>query len=236
MSCLNKKIRAVTLIELIVVIMIIGILAGMLTPLAATTIRRAKIANAEKKLHALGEALRLYYEANFDIPASGALAALSPEYIRSSKYSGDYAFDAWRKAIVYTRSDSKTATLVSYGPNRISGGDDITYNVFCSDIYREYRRDVESELIEINKASEDFARDGHALDSSTTSALDEFSAYLADDDYKYDNWGVRTAPGEDRTAGAPYHYDATKKTFYSYGPDRADDSCGDDDVLPIGVP
>ena len=233
MSCLNKNIRAVTLIELIVVIMIMGILAGMLTPLAATTIRRAKISNAEKKLHALGEALRLYYEANFDIPDSD-LADLSPEYIRSSEYSGDYTFDAWRQAIAYTKLDSKTATLVSHGPNRISGGDDITYNVFCSDIYREYRRDVESELIEVNKASEDFARDGHALDSSTTSA--DFSAYLAGDDYKYDNWGIRSAPGEDRGNGEPYHYDETKKTFYSYGSDRADDSCGDDDVLPIGVP
>ncbi len=231
----KNRLRGITLIELIVVIMIMGILAGMLTPLAGTTIRRAKISNTESKLHALGEALRLYYEANFDLPDSD-LADLSPDYIRSSEYSGDYAYDAWRKAIVYTKSDSKTATLVSYGPNRVSGGDDITYNVYCSDIYRDYRRSVEAELIEINRASEDFRRDGYSLDSSITSASADFSSYLADDDYKYDNWGIRSAPGEDRADGEPYHYDETKKTFYSYGPDGSDDSCSSDDITPIGVP
>ncbi|MDP8253570.1 MAG: type II secretion system protein GspG [Candidatus Kaelpia aquatica] len=235
MSYLYNKIKGVTLMELIVVIIIMGVLAGLLTPLAVTTIRRAKISNAESKLHALGEALRLYYECNFDLPASD-LTDLSPEYIRSSEYSGDYAYDAWRKAIVYTKSDSKNATLVSYGPNRISGGDDITYNVSCSDIYRNYHRAVEDELIEVNKAVEDFVRDGYALSSSITSESADFSTYLIDSDYKYDNWGIRGAPGEDRAAGEPYHYDETKQTFYSYGPDGADDSCSDDDILPEGMP
>ncbi len=235
MSDLYNKIKGITLIELVVVIIVMGILAGVLTPLATTTIRRAKISNAENKLHALGEALRLYYESNFDLPVSD-LNDLSPEYIRSSEYSGDYAFDAWRQAIVYTKIDSKSATVLSYGPNRVSGGDDITYNVICNDIYRDYRRATESELIEVNKAVEDFVRDGYDLDNTITSDSLDFITYLSGSGYEYDNWGTRGAPGEDRGNGEPYHYDETKQTFYSYGPDGADDSCGDDDILPEGMP
>jgi general secretion pathway protein G len=229
----SDKNKAITLIELIVVIIIVGMLAGVLTPLATTTLRRAQISNTENKLHSLGEALRLYYESNFDLPASD-LTDLYPDYIRSSEYSGDYAYDAWKKAIVYTKSDSKTATLVSYGPNRVSGGDDITYNVFCSDIYRDYRRATEAALIEINRASEEFVRGGYSLDSSVTSASDDFSPYLASDNYKYDNWGIRSAPGEDRADGEPYRYDETEKTFYSYGPDGT--AASGDEIYPIGVP
>lgn len=231
----RADVSGITLIELIVVIAIIGLLASVVTPLAGTTIRRAKITNTKSRLDSLNEALRLYYDCKFDLPDS--LDDLEPDYIRASKYADDYKYDAWRKEIVYTKSDSVTATLVSYGPNRSSGGgDDITCNVICMDIYRQHKNITQNELAHINKVSESFVRDGNSLSSSVTSADAGFSAYLTDSGLQYDPWGIRPAPGEPRANGAAYHFNDTKKTFYSYGPDGADDSCAGDDILPEGVP
>lgn len=225
--------RGFTLMELIVVVVIAGLLAAIAAPLVGTAIKRAKITASEKKLDALNEALQLYYDCQFDLPSS--LSALEPNYIRSAKYSGDYAEDAWRKAIVYSRTDSKTATLTSYGPDRASGGgDDITYNVTCMSIYRDYKKETEDELREVNRAAENYVRDGYSLNSSITSADSVFSTYLSDDKYKYDPWGKRSAPGAARSNGQAYRYDPTNKTFYSYGPDGA--SGGGDDIYPPGYP
>jgi len=227
--------RALTLIELIVVIVIIGLLGAVLSPLATTTITRGKINATENKLQALNEALLLYYDCKFDLPTN--LTDLEPDYIRELEYSNDYAYDAWRKAIVYTKTDSRTATLVSYGPDRAddSGGDDdITYNVTCMKIYKKYKTQTQDALREVNKAAEDFVREGNSLTSSTTSATSGFN--LSDDKYVYDAWGKRSEPGADRANGEVFHYSNTKGTFYSYGPDGADDSGASDDILPAGVP
>ena len=49
-----KKKAGFTLLEVIVVIIIVGILAGLLTPLASIAIRRAKIKETKEKLEELG--------------------------------------------------------------------------------------------------------------------------------------------------------------------------------------
>ncbi len=233
----SSSVSGLTLIEIIVVIVIIGLLGAVLSPLAATTITRAKINAAENKLQALNEALLLYYDCNFDLPAAN-LTDLEPDYIRETEYSNDYAEDAWRKAIVYTKAVSKTAaTLVSYGPNRaddLGFGDDITYNVTCMEVYKKYKTQTQDALRKVNKAAEDFVREGNSLTSSTTSETSGFN--LPDNKYIYDAWGKRSSPGADRLDGAVFHYSNTKGTFYSCGPDGADNSGAGDDILPIGVP
>ena len=142
--------------------------------------------------------------------------------------------DAWRNTIVYTKSDSKTATLTSYGPNRSSGGDDIVYYVDCSGIYREYKRKTQDALKIISESALEYLDNGGSLDSSLTSDDSTFSQYLPSDDYKYDPWGKKSEPGASRGDGQPYHFSTSKNTFYSCGPDG---SCGNsDDIYPSGVP
>lgn len=226
----NKK-SGFTLFELVIVIVIISVLTGLLTPIVSTAIKGAQRSATENRLESLNQALLLYYDCKFDLPTN--LTDLAPNYIRSSKYANDYTEDAWRKVIVYTKSDSKTATLLSYGPNRVSGGgDDITYNVTSMSIYRKYKKQTQDELRAIDKAAEDYVRDGNSLSSSTTS--ETIASYLPGNKYEYDPWGRRAAPGMARALGQPYHYDANKKTFYSYGPNGV--SAGGDDIYPAGVP
>ncbi|MDP8234338.1 MAG: type II secretion system protein GspG [Candidatus Saelkia tenebricola] len=228
--------QALTLIELVAVITILGLLAGALTPLAATTMKRAQVSATENKMQALNEALLLYYDCKFDLPAAN-LTDLEPNYIRESAYANDYAYDAWRKALVYTKTDSKTVTIVSYGPNRTNDSgatDDITYNVTCMEIYKKYKKQTQDALKKVNKAAENFTREGKSLTTSVTSTTTGFN--LSDNNCIYDPWGKRSTPGTVRADGEEYHYDSTKATFYSYGPDGANDTCADDDILPIGVP
>jgi len=131
-----KMKTAFTLFELIVVVIILALLIGILSPFVVAHLKRARIIATKDKMEALNEALQLYYECQFDLPSN--LSSLEPDYIRSRLYSGDYMEDPWRKTIVYSKSDSKTATLTSYGPNRSSGGgDDIIYYVDCTGIYKD---------------------------------------------------------------------------------------------------
>lgn len=229
-----NKFKSLTLFELIVVIIILSLLIGVLSPIVVSQLKRSRIIATKNKMEALNEALQLYYECQFDLPT--ALTALEPDYIRSREYSGDYMEDAWRNTIAYSKSDSKTATLTSYGPNRTSGGgDDIVYYVNCSKIYREYKRNTENALRVVSKSAIEYLQNGGSLSSSTTT--EDFSQYLPSEDYIYDPWGKRSYPGatgEDKENGQPYHYDASKKTFYSCGPDG---TCGNsDDIYPAGVP
>jgi len=224
---------AFTLFELIVVVIILALLIGILSPFVVAHLKRARIIATKDKMEALNEALQLYYECQFDLPSN--LSSLEPDYIRSRLYSGDYMEDPWRKTIVYSKSDSKTATLTSYGPNRSSGGgDDIIYYVDCTGIYKEYKRETQDALRIISESALEYLENGGSLNSSLTSDDSTFSQYLPSDDYKYDPWGKKSEPGAPRGNGQPYHFSTSKKTFYSCGPDG---SCGNsDDIYPSGVP
>jgi type II secretion system protein G len=225
--------KSFTLFELIVVLVILGLFIGILSPFVVAHLKRARIIATKDKMEALNEALQLYYECQFDLPSS--LSSLEPNYIRSREYSGDYMEDAWRNTIVYNKSDSKTATLTSYGPNRTSGGgDDIVCYVDCTAIYKEYKRETQDALRVISESALEYVENGGSLDSSLTSDDATFSQYLPTEEYKYDPWGTKSEPGALRGNGQPYHYSSTKNTFYSCGPDG---TCGSsDDIYPLGVP
>lgn len=225
-----------TLLEVIVVIIIVGILAGLLTPLATISLRRAKIKQTEEKMEILNNSLLLYYEHEKD--ASGYLVASFPTdtnndpadltvlestgYISESEYADDYAYDAWRVPLVYTYNvGAVSATLRSYGPNRTDdsgGGDDIVYIVQAKDIWKKWRRIAQERLEKVNEAVEEYKRAGKTIATGDDSTV--LSAYL-DAGTIYDPWG------------RPFKYDESLSTFYSYGADGTPGS--GDEVYPAGL-
>jgi len=223
---MNKKKRGFTLLELIVVIIVVGIFAGILTPLGTIALRVAKIKNTKTKIEILDKALSLYYEnyANFptdsDLDPNDLTALETAGYVSESKYADDYAYDAWRVPFKYTYNvGSVSATLRSYGPDRTAGSsDDIVYIVQAKDIWKKWRRTAQERLRKVDGAVEKYIRAGNTISSGDSST--ELSGYL-DAANIYDPWGNA------------YRYDSSLSTFYSYGPDGTPGT--GDEVYPQGV-
>ncbi len=226
----NNKKRGFTLLELIVVIVIVGIFAGVLTPLGNIAIRRTKIKNTEEKMEILDKALTSYYESNAGFPTDSGLdpddlAALETAgYISESEYSDDYAYDAWRVAFQYTYNAGQVSvTIRSFGPDRLSGTaayeeDDILYIVQAKDVWKKWRQDTQERLRKVNQAVEKYISEGNAIVTGDSS--EDLASKLDAADI-YDPWGE------------PYRYDESLSTFYSYGPDGTPGS--NDEIYPKGI-
>jgi len=213
--------KSFTLLEVIVVIIIVGIFAGVLTPLGNIAIRRAKIRKTEEKIEILDKAITAYYESYADFP--GALTDLeTADYVSESDYSDDYAYDAWRVPFEYTCNlGAISVTIRSFGPDRSSTteaekADDILYVVQAKDIWKKWRRDTQERLRKINQAAQRYISKGNTISTGNTS---EDLASELDAANIYDPWGE------------PYYYDDALATFYSLGPDR--EELGDE-VYPAG--
>jgi len=215
----KKKQIGFTLMEIIVVIIIVGILAGLLTPLASVAIRRAKIKDTKEKLEKLNNALLLYYQSATD--AQNKLIAQFPNtgsdiseddltnwtsYLDDYITEENYAYDAWNVPFKYTYNvGAVSAVLRSYGPNRTgSDDDDIVYIVQAKNVWKKWRKIAQERLRKVNSAAERYIRDGGSITSGDTS--EKLSGYLSGSDM-YDPWG------------RPFEYDESLSTFYSVGAD-----------------
>jgi len=223
----NRK--AFTLLEVIVVIVIVGIFAGVLTPLGNIAIRQTKIRSTEEKIEILDKALSSYYESNAEFPEDTTLdpndltSLETAGYISESEYGDDYAYDAWRVAFQYTYNAGQiSATLRSFGPDRIASDDDILYIVQAKDIWKKWRRDTQKRLSRVNKAVEKYISKGNIITTGNSSEVLSSELDAAD---IYDPWGE------------PYRYDENLSTFYSYGPDSSPSGEDDvyDEIYPAGV-
>ncbi|MDP8216974.1 MAG: type II secretion system protein GspG [Candidatus Kaelpia imicola] len=214
-----------TLLEIIVVIIIVGIFAGVLTPLGNIAIRRTKIRSTEEKMEILDKALASYYESNAGFPADSGLdpndltTLETAGYISESEYSDDYAYDAWRVAFQYTYNAGQVSvTIRSFGPDRVESSDDILYIVQAKDIWKKWRRDTQERLRKVNQAVEKYISEGNTVTTGDSSEVLSSELDAAD---IYDPWGE------------PYRYDESLSTFYSYGPDSTPSSA--DEIYPAGV-
>ena len=120
-----------TLIELMVVVVILGILAGMLVPKLMGRTDQAKAIKAKVDIVALETALKLYRLDNGNYPSTteGLQALVTPPEGNSNYSQGGYLDkgkvpkDPWGNDYIYLSPGSNGEfDISSYGADNISGG------------------------------------------------------------------------------------------------------------------
>ncbi len=124
--------RGFSLIELMVVIVILGILAGTIMPKLLGRTDDAKITKAAVDIQALSTALKLYHLDNGAYPTTEqGLTALvqAPEQAANWKTGGyldkkTLPKDPWGKAFIYLNPGTHGEfDLISYGADGVPGGE-----------------------------------------------------------------------------------------------------------------
>ena len=129
MSVDARATRGFTLLELLVVVMIIGLLAGFVAPRYFGQIGKSEVATARAQIDALGKALDQYRIDVGKYPtAELGLTALLTRPVGEAKWNGPYLskdvpLDPWGKPYVYKIPGEKYEyDLVSYGKDGRPGG------------------------------------------------------------------------------------------------------------------
>lgn len=123
------KLRGFTLLELLVVMVIIGLLAGYVGPKYFSQIGKSETKAAKAQLDALGKALDVYRLDTGHYPdMEGGLAALVTRPVNEPKWDGPYLqkdvpLDPWDRPYVYKiPGDHKDYDLYTYGKDGQAGG------------------------------------------------------------------------------------------------------------------
>jgi len=118
-----------TLLELLVVMVIIGLLAGYVGPKYFAQIGKSEIKTAMSQIDALGKALDHYRLDTGHYPSSEeGLSALFTKPSSEAKWSGPYLqknvpLDPWGKPYVYKKpGEHGDYDLLSYGKDGVPGG------------------------------------------------------------------------------------------------------------------
>ena len=126
---LRKASGGFTLLELLVVVAIIGLLAGFVAPRYFGQVGKSEVATAKAQIDALGKALDQYRldTGRFPAPEHG-LGALVDRPANEPKWNGPYLrkavpLDPWGKPFQYkVPGERGDYDLVSYGKNGQPGG------------------------------------------------------------------------------------------------------------------
>ena len=110
--------RGMTLIEIMVVLVILGLIAGAIGFNVFQRLKEAQVRSAQLDLRAISNAVDLYHVETGQWPES--IQQLAPKYVK------DLHKDPWGIDCAYVRSGDGF-DVYSYGPNKAQGGgDDIT--------------------------------------------------------------------------------------------------------------
>ena len=125
----NKKSKGFTLLELLVVMVIIGLLAGYVGPKYFEQIGKSETKTARAQIDALGKALDQYRIDTGSYPSSEqGLSALNTNPGNVAKWSGPYLAkkipnDPWDKPYIYKApGEHGDFDLYSYGKDAQPGG------------------------------------------------------------------------------------------------------------------
>jgi general secretion pathway protein G len=114
----KQRARGMTLIEIMVVLVILGLIAGAIGFNVFKQLQEAQLKNAALDLRAISNAVDLYHVETGQWPES--LGQLVPKFVREIRK------DPWGSDYSYVRS-GEGYNVYSYGPDKAQGGgDDIT--------------------------------------------------------------------------------------------------------------
>ena len=162
---MNK--RGMTLIELIIVIAIMGIIAGGMVAITFPLLKMQKKTATEKKLNEISDGLKAYYLENGHFPGKKNWAKKIAPYV--GKAASEISKDGWNHKLIYKPYKTfgkeykvQDVTVISYGSNKkaegsydsfpgekSSGSDDIVINVshsVCAQEMVEKTKNILSEV------------------------------------------------------------------------------------------
>jgi len=222
--------KGFTLLEVIVVLAIISIFAGIVGTVIGTSILSTEIEASEDRMDQLRDALLAYYADTDEYPAAtgntqndladlvtdpGATGWDGP-YISSGFEGDDFLMDAWKRFLTYTyAAGTASCTIASNGPDGMPGNsDDMTMTIDATTVYRRKTERVRQELEVIKVAAQVYATNNGFYPSGIADLFT--GGYLSDESYRRDEWLTG--------------YQVESSQFISYGPDMA--LGGGDDIYP----
>jgi general secretion pathway protein G len=222
--------KGFTLLEVIVVLAIISVFAGIVGTVIGTSVLSTEIDASEDRMDALKDALLLYYADVDAFPAATGyaqtdladlitdpgVAGWDGPYISEGFEDNDFVKDAWKRALVYDYSaGTASCTITSNGPDGMSGNsDDMAMTIDATSVYKRKTERIRAELDVVKVAAQAYATNNGIFASSIG---DLFSGgYLSDESYRRDEWLTE--------------YQVESNQFISYGPDMAPG--GGDDIYP----
>jgi len=114
----NQKLKGFTLLELLVVIVIIGLLAGYVAPRYFSQVGKSEVQVARAQIDALEKAIDQYRLDNRRYPTSEEGLAAVQSYLKKSVPN-----DPWGRPYVYQiPGDKAEYTVLSYGRDGKPGG------------------------------------------------------------------------------------------------------------------
>lgn len=144
MNSLNKQQRGFTLIELMVVIVILGILAGVVVPRIMDNPDKARVAKAKHDINALESALDVYRLDNFAYPTTdqGLEALVSkpggppePSNWKQGGYIKKLRKDPWGNDYMYlSPGENGEIDIYSLGADGAPGGEGVYADIGSWDL------------------------------------------------------------------------------------------------------
>jgi general secretion pathway protein G len=119
----RRKMQGFTLIELMVVITIIGLLAGITSVSVMKYLAEAKVETSKQKMRSIVQAIEMYHMHHNRIPNQIADLCGPEDDENRELQSEEPPKDAWNNDFVYNPKDKKNYELICLGSDGVEGGE-----------------------------------------------------------------------------------------------------------------